>query len=273
MSNAIMYNNVDISQYFRGVKIERSVMPQVSTDEITIPGYDGVLMNGFRLEPMEITLTAALNAHSVGAVSEVRRTLAKILSPYYIHGADDPVIRTVDPSRELILPDDPTISYYGYVSGSTGLDRGYAYPHVSITFRIPDGCGYGDNGAEKTVTLTGVSSMYDFTQVIVGGNTPAWPTIEISGRNTSNDTQITRQWSGQDGYFDPYTQSLTLHGDCVLCNIDMQKETAKGWLANNNPTKNFGFDLWSVFFDLPAGANNLSIVNGTAKLTWRERWI
>lgn len=250
----LTYGGVDIAQYFRGWTITRSIMPPVSVDDLVIAGRDGAIPNGHRTEPLTLTLTGALNAHDRKTVEAIRQRLGRLLLPQF---------QKVDGRAQLYIGEhfegDLGVEHYIYydaiVKGSTDLDRAYAYPHVSIDFYVQDGYGY--DGVLKEATISSSTNLQ------IGGNIITWPKIQVLTR-TSGDFTITRTAT--------VTGEKTRHITTpyqYTCTIDCENESVL--TSNNTPIE---FDLDSDFFFLaPHRANMLSVSGGTAKITWRERYV
>lgn len=235
LKDEILYGGVNLSQWFEGIQISRDVMPGVNVNTISVPGRDGVILNGHTFNPLTITVTATLSAKLATDVSRVRHALAKAL----MSDKDNPL-------KPLVLPDDPSVTYDAMVTGSTNLSRDYGYPRVSIDFYVPSGYGYGE--------LKTYSIPFSAT---VGGNAETWPVITVNGASSDYVT-VTNVTTGEfikckgasNIVIDTENESVTSNGDGVM------------------------FDLDSDFFSLrPSGHQQITVSGGTATMSWHPRWV
>lgn len=235
LQDRLMFGGVNLSQWLEGISIERSIMPDVKINTITVPGRDGVILNGHTHDPLIITVTATLSAKTATDVATVRHALAGAL----LSDKDNPL-------KALVLPDDPTITYDAMINGSTTLSRDYGYPRVNLEFFVPSGYGYGAQ----------VTQSVPFTTT-VGGNVETWPTITVTGASSSYVT---------------VTNSTT--GEFIKCKgasnivIDTENES-----VTSNGT-GVMFDLASDFFSLkPGTSQRITVTGGSATFAWRPRWV
>jgi predicted phage tail component-like protein len=247
----LTYGGVDIGQYFRGWTITRSVIPSVNVEELVIPGRDGVILNGHRTEALTLTLTGALNAHDRKTVEAIRQRLGRLLLPQF---SQHDGLKNLYFGEKFYREDygNHYIYYRAIVRGTTELERSYAYPHVSIEFYVPDGCGYDSWPMEADLTGS--------TSIVPKGNMITWPSIQVLTR-TSGDLVITA--NSMDGGYKHITTDYA-----YPFTIDCKNEKIT---AENGPIR---FDLDSDFFPLyPYEANTIKISGGTAKIYWRERYV
>lgn len=233
--DAITFGGVNIGAYFRGITIERTAMPDITPQTVDIPRRMGTTILGTQIAPLEITITGAINKQRAQDVSDYRRALARALMPDF-NGT----------LKSLVLPDMPNVEYFAIVTGSTGLDRGYNHPHITITFLIPDGCGYG---AEITKNLG--------TTFTVSGDLPALPLITWSASSAESTTTISRTDT---------TGSKTIK----LTSIASGNVTCD---TRNDKVTNGALSLDSDVFDLAPGSVSTSITTGSGTLKYRERWL
>ena len=233
--DAIIYGGVNIGSYFRGISIERTALPDIEPQTVEIPRKMGTTVLGVAIAPLEITVTGAINAQKAQDVNVIRRALARALMP----DADGSL-------KSLVLPDAPDVTYFAIVNGSTGLDRGYNHPHVTITFLVPDGCAYG---SEITKSLG--------TTFTVNGDLPALPIVNVSSLSAESTATISR--TDTTGTRTIKLTARTSGG--VSCDMKTDKVT-NGVLSLDSET-----------FDLAPGSVSTSISGGSGTIKYRERWL
>lgn len=238
---SVTFGGTDLSQWLTGIAIERSLLAEVELTDVEIPASDGSVVAGRRLKPMEIRLTATLKGQSATEVSQYRQLLAKALDT------------TGTATKRLVLPDESGIAYDAYVDGGTALDRGFAHPHATITFVVPDATGY--TAAQRSASV-GTSP----TSVTRGGNARSWPTVEAMPASGSTAWRVTNESTGKyveaQGSFDGSSKLV----------IDMARQTVRyGGSACT-------FALASDFFPLD-GATVTLRATSSASLRWYERWL
>lgn len=235
--DAIRFGGVNIGAFFRGITIERTALPNIEPQTVDIPGKNGTTVLGVVVAPLEIKITGALNAQTALEVAALRRDLARALMP----PSDGSLQR-------LVMPDAPDVFYEAIVTGSTGLDRGYSHPHVTITFLVPDGCAYSE---EKTATLG--------TSFTVGGDLPCWPVIRLSGMSDGSTATVSR--TDATG-----TRSVTITGGSAASggvSVDMAAEK-----VNNG-----ALSLTSDCFSLTPGSVSTSVSGASGTIRYKERWL
>lgn len=236
--DAIRFGGTNIGQYFRGISIERTATPDIEPQTADIPRRMGTTVLGVAVAPLEITITGAINAQKAQDVNEIRRAIARAIMP-----DEDGNL------QPLVLPDAPDVTYYAIVKGSTGLNRGYNHPSVTITFLVPAGCAFGE---EKRVSL---GSSFN-----VDGDLPAWPIVVLNSLESGSTATITRTATAQG------TKTVKITGGTYgASGVTVDMETDK-------VTDGF-FSLDSDPFDLPLGANSTTVSGASGTLRYRERWL
>lgn len=264
-----MYGGVDLAQYFNGFTVSRSVMSPVAVEELTIPGRDGALLNGYRHEPLVITVSGALNGHDRELVEAIRQRLALLLSPRAKFANTPFIPDDTTPLKKLYLGEKSSVArlsnhyivYDAMVRGEITIDRQYGFPHVSIDFYIPDGYGY-----DNSYTYTTFSSEGLYEDIEVSGNFPTYPKIEVLTR-TSSDLVITNTTTNVTKYIKTSNTSTGIYIDC-------ENEVA---LSSLNYLPQYvvpvAFDIGSDFFPLyPFVQNKIRIAGGTVKMWYKERY-
>lgn len=233
--DAITFGGVNIGAYFRGISIERRALPDITPQTVDIPHKMGTTVLGVEVAPLEITITGTINAQSALEVAAIRRNLARALMP----DADGGL-------KRLVMPDAPNVFYEAIVNGSTGLDRGYNHPHVSITFLVPAGCAFSE---EKTKTLG--------TSFTVDGDLPCWPVVSLSSMSAESSATVSRTDSTG-------TRSITVTAG-VAGNVSVDMATDK--------VTNGALSLASNPFSLAPGSVSTSVSGGSGTIKYRERWL
>lgn len=235
----ITYGDVNLSQYFVGIEISRSVIPDVNVETLDVPGMNGTVLMGYRLSPLEITVVGTLNAKTASEVSAIRHALASALIP--------------EGTKPLVLPDDPSVRYHAIPTGSVSLSRNNQYPRATITFLVPDGCGVGQL---RTASLSSVYQTID-----VGGNVPTWPIIRVNTPSgTGTVTQKTEYANDPAG-----TRETSFTVSCTNPSTPVDCQNESGYAAS--------FSLTSDFQPLdPRNTCSVKANNG-GTMQWFERWI
>lgn len=237
LKDRLMFGGVNLSQWLEGISIERSIMPDVNINTISVPGRDGVILNGHTHAPLVITVTATLSAKKATDVATVRHALAEAL----LSDKDNPL-------KPLVLPDDPNITYDAMVNGSTTLSRDYGYPRVNLEFYVPSGYGYGEE----------ITRTVPFTTTITG-NVPTWPIVTLRGSASQTLTVIRRDSTGQE--------TIICKGGTTVV-VDTENES-----VTTLSGESVVFDLSSDFFDFKPGSVTVDSGGGSATVTWRPRWV
>ena len=240
------------------------------TDRIT---GDGSVVRGVRYTDREVYIPLAVEAESAAALSEVRRTLNRLLAPHL-----GPVeVRIQDPATGT---DRMIRGYY-----TEGLDGDFGdtfhgtWQTLGLTFTCPDPWWLGPERLVELRVNPGakpfLSDTIPFFPVIlaqsvvqgqfdveISGDGPVWPAWEVLGPGT--DLVIAR---GEDlieigGDFSP--------GEPVLI------DTAAGRIA---PDRWADTSLRSRLFALNPGRQTITVTLVSAtedtlvRVTWRERYL
>ena len=240
------------------------------TDRIT---GDGSVVRGVRYTDREVYIPLAVEAESAAALSEVRRTLTRLLAPHL-----GPVeVRIQDPATGA---DRMIRGYY-----TEGLDGDFGdtfhgtWQTLGLTFTCPDPWWLGPERLVELRVNPGakpfLSDTVPFFPVIlaqsvvqgqfdveISGDGPVWPAWEVLGPGT--DLVIAR---GEDrieisGDFSP--------GEPVLI------DTAAGRIA---PDRWADTSLRSRLFALNPGRQTITVTLVSAtedtlvRVTWRERYL
>ena len=239
MADALTFGGTDLSRWLVGFTVDRPLTAEVELETIDVPGLDGVVLAGRRLRPLTIEVTATLRGETAAEVAATRRALASALA--------------TDGTSRLVLPDDPTVFYDAALSGSTALSRGYERPRCTLSFTVPDACGWSVEEHSASV-----SSSYP-TQFEVGGNAPTWPTFTAT--TTKAYLGITK-----NGTLERYRVDGLASGGTLV--VDMRTETT----LFDGEERFVG--SYYDYFALTPGNNSVSAFDGSDQvLKWRERWV
>jgi predicted phage tail component-like protein len=237
VADTFLFDGTDLGAWLEGVAIERSVMPEVRLDTMDVPGRDGTVLNGRRLRPLEVNVTATLVGNTAAEVAEARHALAAVLN-------------TGD-TRRLVLPDEPDLFYNAILSGASSLSRAYERPRASLTFTVPEACAWGSQ--VRTASLS-----YGTNYVTVGGNAETWPTYSLTTESTWCSISNA---SGDESYsVQPVESGKEL-------TVDMGAETTTYDGAEAYPL------IGTDYFPIGPGTVRLLVMWAHGTVSWRERWV
>lgn len=243
MANPFTFGGVDLTQHLRGLTVERSVLPSVEVSTVDVPSADGLLLNGRRLKPLEITIRGALMAYTAAEVAAARHALGRVLN----HPG----------TRRLVLPDEPGLYYNALVSGSSELSRAYERPTATITFLVPEACAWSSELRTRNLSA-GTSVVVD-----VGGNAETWPTLDF----TTSSTTVTLSRGTTEHEDRSVTYKLTGLASGRSYTADMAAQ--RTWQGSTEVFPGLGYD----YFAIGPGETELRLTGAGGTLAWRERWV
>lgn len=243
MANPFTFGGADLTQFLDGLTLERCVLPPVEVATVDVPSADGLLLNGRRLKPLEITLRGALKAGTAAEVADVRHALGRVLN--------------APGTKRLVLPDEPGLYYNALVSGSTELDRAYERPMATITFMVPEACAWSTDW--HTASLPSDAA----TVVDVGGNAQSRPTLDFTP--TSPTVTVTRGATEQDERSVTYRLTDLTTGRRYTADMAAQRTTQ----GTAEVFPGLGYD----YFGIGPGETTLTLTGAHGTLAWRERWV
>lgn len=136
--------------------VQRSLLPPLEAKTIKIPNRAGEYFFGTEKGMRTFDVVMAMPIKSSSAVWELVRDINAWLYS--------------DEEEELIFDQEPTKSYYAFVSGESPLDKQYAYGAFSIKFVCPDPYAYGPDVESGVITASP-------TDVTIDGYEPTFPVI------------------------------------------------------------------------------------------------
>lgn len=243
MANPFTFGGADLSQLLLGLTVDRSVLPPVEVTTVDVPGADGLLLNGRRLRPLEITIRGALVADTAAEVAEARHALGRVLN--------------CPGTRRLVLPDEPGLYYNALVSGSSELNRAFERPTATITFLVPEACAWSSE--LRTAQLSDGAAV----SVDVGGNAETWPTLDLTA--SSSSVALVRKATEHDGRSVNYCVDGLESGDHLTADMAAQRS----WRDSTEVFPSLGYD----YFGIGPGRTRISIYGAGGTIAWRERWV
>lgn len=228
------FGDADLGHFLHVSNVGRSISPARRVNQQDT--VRGSLYRPYGLDALEISVTVNVKATALADVATARRALAGML--------------IADTEQELVLPDEPGLYYMAYWQGGAELDRLMRWPEATLTFVAPDPLAYGD---EHAFELTNSAKT-----IARGGTAPAKPTITAVPAAGSYWT-VTNVTTGEYVRVDAdFTGSQTVV-------LDFENERC---LVNGT---DHAVDIRSDFFEL-GEADQVRKLNGTATMTWTERW-
>lgn len=229
------FNGNDLGHFLHIQSISRSIAPEFRLTEQATTRGEHVALGG--LSALEITVKANLKRVRVDDAAALRRALAGMLYS--------------EQAAKLILPDEPDKYYLAWWKGGAELDRLDYWPGAELTFLCADPVAYGE---EHEIELTNAAKT-----VLRGGTYKAYPVIKATPAAGSYWT-VTNVTTGElvrvDAAFTG-ANSLVLDFGAQRC------------LVNGT---NHAVTIESTFFALEE-SQEIKKLNGTATMTWRERWL
>lgn len=233
----MIYNGVDLSDYFIASSASNSLMPSVKINTQRVSGKDGEIYLGRHYEPREIKVKMLMNPTC--DKEEAFMSLAEVIS------SESP--------KELVIEEDSERSYMAVVSGGTDLDSLWRYGGGEIVFYCPDPIAYGCEHEHRFNTS---GSFY------VGGNYPTRATIEavplagstwqIVNANTGKFIKVNYPFDGTD---------------YLILDMDAQVCTVNDVIADKYVT------LDSDYFQFDPGTVTLNASTSSVIVRWRDRWL
>lgn len=230
------FGDRDLAAHVMVTDVTRQVVPTRRFNRTTVPGMDGELVSPNGLEAMEVTVSGIILGYEMEEVARMRREIASMLL------ADRP--------QALRLPDEPGTYLMAYYEGGTEPSRLMQCPDVEFKFLCPDPVAFGE---ARAVSFSGSR------HVSVGGTYRAWPVVTAKPASGPS-WKITNEATGE---FVLVRASFT-GAQTVVLDMRSGRCTVNG--------TDHDVDLSSDFFGIE-GDVDLSISNGTATISWDERWV
>lgn len=151
------FNGKHSSEY--GIVVEstkRSLMSPLEAKTIKIPNRAGEYLFGIEKGMRTFTVTCSLIIENTDWIWEI------------VHDINKWLIR--DEEEEIIFDHEPDITYFGFLSGDSPIDKKYTHGTFDLTFICPDPYGYGP---EFETALVRTSP----TNVTISGYQPTYPVV------------------------------------------------------------------------------------------------
>lgn len=236
----MIYNGIDLEQFFKILKINKSVLPTMENIMKEIPGKPGAIVARTKLRPVQISVEVEVKGSSKEGLNTIIRELAGIL---YTEG-----------TRQLRLPNELDKYYMAKLEGDTALEEILNYGRTVLRFICPDPVAYG-----KLVRV----NLNNNTRIYNNGTYPSKGIIKIEITEETDHLEVTLLNTGEFLYIDDNFDV----GDIVV--IDLEKE----YVTKNGHSAMPNLYLESDFFEIPVGEFEMQISSGNGILEFRERWL
>lgn len=236
----VTFNGTDLTALCHVSDLRTSLLPRTFGSE-NVPGRDGAIFTGSRLLTRTITLTLSLMGTDLAQRQQAARALAGILA--------------VDEPKPLAISIDDGMYYLAIPESGDDIARYVNSERFDVTFTAYDPTLHG---AQRTVTVSSSGSR----TFNVGGTYPASPVISVpealsragSWRITLDDADFLSVSFDRSAtralVFDCEARTLTMDGVATLLMPECD------------------------WFVLTPGRHTLQTVgDGTATVTWEERWL
>ena len=236
----MIYNGIDLEQFFKILKINKSVLPTMENILKEIPGKPGAIVARTKLRPIQISIEVEVKGSSKEGLNTIIRELAGIL---YTEG-----------TRQLRLPNEIDKYYMAKLEGDTALEEILNYGRTVLRFICPDPVAYG-----KLVRV----NLNNNTRIYNNGTYPSKGVIKIEITEETDHLEVTLLNTGEFLYIDDNFDV----GDIVMIDLEKEYVTKNGYSAMPN------LYLESDFFELPVGEFEIILSSGDGILEFRERWL
>lgn len=164
MSYKAVFAGNNLHDYFKILKINRTVLPPKSVFTKDIPSLHGQVYTGFKYTPRVYTLECVLNAQDNNDLMDKIRTISYVLE-------------TKSPSK-LILGDNPNCYNYAIVTNEIDLEKFRYNGKFEIEFTCYDPIlysaeskeFYGNSSNIVTIENSGSTDTYPMTSIEFGGD-------------------------------------------------------------------------------------------------------
>lgn len=162
---AFKFKGQDVPSYVIIQNVELSLLSPISVETMRVSGRAGSYDLGNEYDQKEIAVEYTIEGTSVADLRAKARDFATFLLS--------------EKAEELILLEEPDKKYYAKVEGATTYKEEGFVAQGSFTFLLTDPHLYG---ATQTVPMVNGSNT-----VTMGGNTVAYPTIDLTFSGASTD--------------------------------------------------------------------------------------
>lgn len=166
MAYEVEFAGNKLHEYFKILKIQRTVLPPRNNFTKEIPSIHGSLYTGYKYQPKKITLECALTAEDNEDFMDKAQIIAYILD-------------TKSPSK-MILGDSKDIYYYAVVDGETNIERIYKHGKFNIDFICYDPIGYSVEDDKVDINTGRIA------EVLNSGTTDAYPKVSVVFNNNTH---------------------------------------------------------------------------------------
>lgn len=236
----MIYNGIGLEQFFKVLKINKSVLPTIENILKEIPGKPGAIVARTKIRPIQISVEVEIKGPSKEGLNAIIRELARMLY--------------TEDTRQLRLPNELDKYYMAKLEGDTALKEILNYGRTVLYFICPDPVAYG-----KLVKV----NLDNNTKIYNNGTYPSKGIIKIEITEETDHLEVTLLNTGEFLYIDDNFDV----GDIVV--IDLEKE----YITKNGHSAMPNLYLESDFFEIPVGESEITISNGNGILEFRERWL
>nr|DAV82246.1 MAG TPA: distal tail protein [Caudoviricetes sp.] len=235
---SIIYGGYDLSDICSAEVVECAALPVVA-DAMAVPGRAGALLVSGRVPPRVVRMRLFLDAGFKLDVNRAGTIRHRLYSALCLTGGG-----------ELVLPDDPELSYRDAVCTDAGAWSSLFEDGQGIVeFTLYDPVAYGLERSEPGTSFE------------VGGTWPTWPAVSLTA-SSGSAVQV-----GYGGKVIRLEHAFS-GGEVVVIDCESEGVTMDGSDARADVT------LASDFFALEPGACSLSFSGCSShSVSFRERWL
>lgn len=234
------FNNIDFTEYFNILEINRPLLPKVRTYETEVPSKDGYY-----------TLNkSTLDANIIGVKIELKADNRQEKRDYFRRIAGLLFTRE---EKKLRFHDEPDKYYMAKLSEDTNLNEFYLYGVTTLQFKANDPIAYG-----KTIK----HNISGTTQINLTCTEKTKPKFAFNITSSVSKIEIKNNL----GEYVLINHNF-VNGDKVVVDFnDKWKARKNGNVIAKDIT------ILSDFFNLEVGMNTI-IVNIPCELEYKERWL
>lgn len=237
----MIYNGIDLGQYFKILKIDKNILPDLNLNFLDLVGRQGMLLKNHKL-----------GARGIKIRFELKDTPQNSLDEQYLMLAD--LLHQAKP-KPLIFKTEPSVCYYAILTNVSDIERIGHFAIMEIEFICPEPFKY-------SIDKTKIKDISGKTII----NQGSWETtgqIIVEIKSSVEHLKVTLQNTGEFIYLED-----SFHrGNEIL--IDLENELVK---KNGNLIMD-KLHFESDFFDIPRGKFTIALSSGVGKLEFRERWL
>ena len=237
----MIYNGIDLGQYFKILRIDKNIMPDLDFNFSDLAGKQGLLLKSHKL-----------GARKVKIKFELKDTPQNNLEEQYLMLAD--LLHQVEP-KPLIFKTEPYVCYYAILTNISDIERIGHFAIMEIEFICPKPFKY-------SIDKTEIKDISGKTII----NQGSWETtgqIIVEIKSSVAHLKVTLQNTGEYIYLEDNFKA----NDIVKINLEDEYVKKNGNLIMDK------LYFESDFFDIPIGEFKITLSSGIGTLEFRERWL